>query len=484
MATATTIKYEPVIGLEVHVQLKTKTKAFCSCKVEFGAPANSHTCPVCLGLPGALPVLNKEVVTLAIKVGLALNCQIAHRIKFDRKNYFYPDLPKGYQITQYDGPICFDGILELPIHDASGAPRNCRVTRAHLEEDAGKSIHLEGSTLIDLNRAGTALVEIVSAPDLRSAEEAHAYLTTLKRNLSYLDVSELSMEKGSLRCDANISIKPEGAIKLGTRVEVKNMNSFKSVASAIRFEIERQTKVVSAGGTLHQETRLWDEDQLCTRAMRSKEEANDYRYFPEPDLSWFNIDRKWVEQIQSSLPELPEKRLLRFLDDYKLERGEAEFLVSERELAEFFEHAVKLYQKPRKVAAWVAGEFSHAMQERAIGVKGLKITPAALIGLMDLLDAGKLNNVTAKEVFAAMLDSGEDALAVARRLNKLIEQDSGAVDKAIIEVMLEFADKAVADYKAGKDVALGFLVGQVVRKLKGKANPKEIAPLLTKAIRG
>ena len=483
MTTATVVKYEPVIGLEVHVQLKTRTKAFCGCKVEFGAPANSRTCPVCLGLPGALPVLNKEAVALAIKVGLALNCQIAHRIKFDRKNYFYPDLPKGYQITQFDGPICFDGLLELPIHDG-GAPRVCRVTRAHMEEDAGKSIHLENTTLIDLNRAGTPLVEIVSAPDLRSAEEAHAYLTTLKRNLSYLDVSELSMEKGSLRCDANISIKPEGSPKLGTRVEVKNMNSFKSVANAIRFEIERQTKILGAGGTLHQETRLWDEDQLCTRSMRSKEEANDYRYFPDPDLTWFSIGRDWVEEIRAGLPELPEKRLLRFLDDFKLERGEAEFLVSERDLADFFEHTVKLYEKPRKVAAWVAGEFSHAMQARGCGVSDLKITPAGLIGLIELLDAGKLNNVTAKEVFAEMVLSGEDATAVARRLNKLIEQDSCAIDKAIVEVLMEFKDKAVADYKAGKDVALGFLVGQVVRKLKGKANPKEIAPLLTKAIRG
>ena len=487
MTTATTVEYEAVIGLEVHVQLKTRTKMFCGCKVEFGAPANSLTCPVCLGLPGALPVVNKQAIEHGIRIGLALNCQIAHSIHFHRKNYFYPDLPKGYQISQAETPLCFDGLLELPVKDSGGNPRVCRIERAHLEEDAGKSIHLGTATLIDLNRSGTPLVEIVGAPDLRSAEEAHSYLTTLKRNLSYLDVSELSMEKGSLRCDANISIRPVGQEKFGTRAEVKNMNSFKSVASAINFEIDRQKRILRGGGKLHPETRLWDDDKLETRSMRSKEEANDYRFFPEPDLTPFEIGREWVDGVRKSLPEMPERRLLRFLDDYKLARAEAEYLVTERSLGDFFEATVQLYDQPRKIANWVGSELTHALSERSCRLADVKLTPRKLVDLIELLEARKLNNVTAKEVFHAMLATDEEVEQVARRLGKLIDAAGAAEDPAvaaaIAEIIAEFKDKAVKDYLEGKEAALKFLVGQCMRKLKGKVDPKELPPLIEKAAR-
>ncbi|MCA8910239.1 MAG: Asp-tRNA(Asn)/Glu-tRNA(Gln) amidotransferase subunit GatB [Planctomycetes bacterium] len=484
MATASKVEYEPVIGLEVHVQLKTATKMFCGCAVQFGVPANSLTCPVCLGLPGALPMVNRQAVEYGIRIGLALNCQIAHRIKFDRKNYFYPDLPKGYQISQYDEPLCFDGELQLPIHDTSGQPKICRITRAHLEEDAGKSIHMDGSTLVDLNRAGTPLVEIVGGPDLRSPEEAYVYLNTLKRNLSYLGVSDLSMEKGSLRCDANVSIRPKGQEKFGVRSEIKNLNSFRAVRAALEHEIKRHTEVLEGGGSLSQQTLLWDEEKLETRPMRSKEEATDYRFFPEPDLATFDVPREWVEKVRATLPEMPEKRLLRFLDDYKLSEQDAVYLVGDKALAEFYEAAIKLMDEPKKVAAWVVGEVTRELNDRNIGIEELQVSPAELIELIKLLDAGKLNNITAKEVFHGMAEEGAGALETAKKLNKLIEQDEGAMDAAIAEVIEEFKDKAVADFKNGEQKALGFLIGQCMRKLKGKANPKELGPKIAKAING
>lgn len=482
MAATTKTEYEPVIGLEVHVQLKTASKMFCGCEVKFGSPANSLTCPVCLGLPGALPMVNRQAVEYGIKIGLALNCQIAHRIKFDRKNYFYPDLPKGYQISQYDEPLCFDGVLQMPIHDESGNPKVCTITRAHLEEDAGKSIHMEGGTLVDLNRAGTPLIEIVGGPDLRSPDEAYVYLNTLKRNLSYLGVSDLSMEKGSLRCDANVSIRPRGQAKFGVRSEIKNLNSFRMVRSALEFEIQRHAKVLEDGGTLSQDTRLWDEEKGETRSMRSKEEATDYRFFPEPDLATFDVPRDWVEEVRASLPEMPEKRQLRFLDDYKLSEQDAVYLVGDKALADFYEACLKLLDDPKKVAAWVVGEVTRELNDRNADIADLKLTPKALIELIKLLDSGKLNNITAKEVFHAMVEDGEGALATARKLNKLIEQDDGAMDAVIDEVISEFADKAVADFRAGEQKALGFLIGQCMRKLKGKANPKELGPKIAKKI--
>jgi aspartyl-tRNA(Asn)/glutamyl-tRNA(Gln) amidotransferase subunit B len=480
--TATKVDYEPVIGLEVHVQLKTASKMFCGCGIKFGAPANSLTCPVCLGHPGALPVVNRRAVELGIRIGLALNCQIAHRIKFDRKHYFYPDLPKGYQISQYDEPLCFDGELQLPIEDETGQPKICRITRAHLEEDAGKSIHMGSASLVDLNRSGVPLVEIVGGPDLRSPEEAYVYLTTLKRNLSYLGVSDLNMEKGSLRVDANISLRPRGETKFGVRSEIKNLNSFRAVRNALEFEIKRHTQVLEDGGTLTQQTRLWDEEKLETRGLRSKEEATDYRFFPEPDLPLFDVPREWVEEVRATLPEMPEKRLLRFLHDLKLNRADAEFLVSDKELADWYEAALALYDEPKKLATWMVVEVNRELQDRQIALSDLKLTPETLVELVKLKESGRLNNVTSKEVFKAMVEDGGGALETATRLNKLIEKDDSAVENAINEVLEEFKDKAVADYKAGEEKALGFLVGQCMRKLKGKANPKELGEKLKAAL--
>jgi aspartyl-tRNA(Asn)/glutamyl-tRNA(Gln) amidotransferase subunit B len=480
MTTQTKTEYEPVIGLEVHVQLKTASKMFCGCAVQFGAPANSLTCPVCLGLPGALPMVNKQAVEFGIKIGLALGCQIAPRVKFDRKNYFYPDLPKGYQISQYDEPLCFDGELQMAVHD--GSTQTCSITRAHLEEDAGKSIHMDGSTLVDLNRAGTPLIEIVGGPDLRSPEEAYIYLNTLKRNLSYLGVSDLSMEKGSLRCDANVSIRPKGQEKFGVRSEIKNLNSFRMVRAALEFEIKRHTQVLESGGTLTQQTLLWDDDKQETRSMRSKEEATDYRFFPEPDLAFFDVGRDWVEQVRVTLPEMPEKRLIRFLNDFKLTEQDAIYLVGEKALADFYERAVALLDDPKKIAAWVVGEVTRKLNDRNAHINELKLTPEALVELVKLLDDGKLNNITAKEVFHAMVENGEGAMVAAKRLNKLIVQDDGAMNAVIDEVISEYADKAVADFKAGEEKALGFLIGQCMRKLKGKANPKQLGPMIAKRI--
>jgi aspartyl-tRNA(Asn)/glutamyl-tRNA(Gln) amidotransferase subunit B len=497
MRTATKTEYEPVIGLEVHVQLKTASKMFCGCAVHFGAPANSLTCPVCLGLPGALPMVNRQAVEHGIRIGLALNCKIAPRVKFDRKNYFYPDLPKGYQISQYDEPLCFDGRLQMPLHDADGRPKVCTITRAHLEEDAGKSIHMDGSTLVDLNRAGTPLIEIVGGPDLRSPEEAYVYLNTLKRNLSYLGVSDLSMEKGSLRCDANVSIRPKGQAKFGVRSEIKNLNSFRMVRAALEYEIKRHAEVLESGGTLSQDTRLWDDEKQETRSMRSKEAATDYRFFPEPDLATFDVPSAWVEGVRSTLPEMPDERLIRFLDQYKLNEQDAIYLVGDKALAEKFERTVAARESASKletidfptskttaqrVAPWLVTELGGYLNESGKTLADVPDLVTSTVSTMSLLDAGKLNNITAKEVYRASLATGEAGEVVARRLNKLIEQDDSAVDAVIAEVLAEFKDKAVADFRAGEQKALGFLVGQAMRKLKGKANPKDLGPKIEAAV--
>jgi aspartyl-tRNA(Asn)/glutamyl-tRNA(Gln) amidotransferase subunit B len=342
---------------------------------------------------------------------------------------------------------------------------------------------MEASTLVDLNRSGTPLVEIVGGPDLRSPEEAYVYLTALKRNLSYLGVSDLNMERGSLRVDANVSIRPRGEEKFGVRAEIKNLNSFRAVRSALEFEIKRHTALIESGTSMKQETRLWDEEELETRGMRSKEEATDYRFFPEPDLGFFDVSREWVESVRASLPEMPEKRLLRFLHDYKLHSPDAEYLVGDHALADFFERCVALHDNPRKVAPWVVTEIGRELNERNAGIGDLKVTPEGLVELIKLFEAGRLNNITAKEVFREIVETGDSATAIARRNGKLIEQDSGEIDRAIADALAEFKDGAVADYRAGKQAALGFLVGQVMRKLRGKANPKEVGPKLEAALK-
>jgi aspartyl-tRNA(Asn)/glutamyl-tRNA(Gln) amidotransferase subunit B len=476
--------YEPVIGVEVHVQLATSSKMFCGCPVQYGAAPNTLTCPVCQGQPGALPAVNARAVEMAVKVGLALNCSIATHTKFDRKNYFYPDLPKGYQISQYDRPICHDGHIDLPPPGPGMPHHRVRVQRAHMEEDTGKSIHMDSFSLLDYNRCGTPLVEIVSEPDMHSADEAHAYLTTLKRNLSYLDVSPLSMEKGSLRCDLNVSLRPLGDTSLpGYKVEVKNLNSFSNARAAIQHEIARQATLLNAGRTPEVETRLWDADRGETRAMRSKELANDYRYFPEPDLPALRIDGAWVEDIRGSLPEMPDARVARFTEMLSIKLDDAAFIVGDRDLAAFFEACVAAKAEPQKVANWLTGEVARAMNHRNCEFHELGLRPEQLIQLLQLTDDGKLNNITAKEIFPRVLEGGEMPLAVATAMGKLIEHDDAAVDAAIGEVMAEYP-KAVEEFRGGKTQTLGFLVGQTMRKLRGKADPKQLGALLESRLKG
>lgn len=481
----TATAYQPVIGIEVHVQLSTNTKMFCGCKNAYGEAPNTLTCPVCQGQPGALPVVNKRAIEFGIRIGLALQCQIARHTHFDRKNYFYPDLPKGYQISQYDEPLNYDGELELPITDVdTGALKRVGIERAHMEEDTGKSIHMDDFSLLDYNRAGAPLCEIVTTPCMHSSEEAYQYLVTLKRTLSYLSVSGLNMEKGQLRCDLNVSLRQAGTAGLPDyKVEVKNLNSFSAAKSAIEHEIARQAAMLDAGTTPVVETRLWDEDKLETRAMRSKELANDYRYFPEPDLPALTIEREWVAEIKASLPEMPDKRLARMLEEYKLRQEDAEWLVDDRERADFYEASVALYDNPKKVASWIIGEVGRALNEQSADLHELKVIPEHVAETLKLLEAGKLNNITAKEVFADVIVSGDAPEAVAKRLNKLIEQDDAGTDAVIDEVLAEF-DKAVAEYREGKGQALGFLIGQCMRKLRGKANPKDLQAKLKSKLDG
>ena len=473
---AITTTWQPIIGVEVHVQLATRSKMFCACRVGYGEQPNTLTCAVCEGQPGALPIVNRRAVEYGIRIGLALGCTISRHTKFDRKNYFYPDLPKGYQISQYDQPLCFDGHLAIPVVDPStGHPKNIRIERAHLEEDAGKSIHMEGCSLVDLNRAGTPLVEVVSRPDLRSSDEAWHYLTTLKRNLSYLGVSPLSMERGSLRCDINISLRAQGVAGLPPyKVEIKNLNSFSNARAVIEYEIARQQKLLEAGVRPLAETRLWDDERSETRAMRSKEGLNDYRYFPEPDLPPLRIDPAWVHEIRLSLPEMPDHRISRFLETHGIKVEDAEAIAESRELSDFFEACVERYPQPQVVANWIIGELGRAMNERSAHFVDLQLVPEQLVGVLELLDAGNLNNITAKEVFADMVANGGSALDSARRLDRLIEADDGAAVVVVEQVIVEFA-KAVGEYRAGKTQTMGFLVGQCMRKLGGKGNPKLLA---------
>ncbi|MDD4910017.1 MAG: Asp-tRNA(Asn)/Glu-tRNA(Gln) amidotransferase subunit GatB [Candidatus Omnitrophica bacterium] len=472
------MEYETVIGLEVHAQLKTNTKAFCGCRNEFGLEPNSSVCPVCLGFPGSLPVLNKRAFELAIKTALALGCRIQPLTKFDRKNYFYPDLPKNFQISQYDMPLSLNGFLQI---EEEGYKKRIGIKRIHLEEDAGKLMHEENNSLVDFNRAGTPLMEIVSEPDMSSPQEAYDYLTALKLILQYLEVSECSMEKGTLRCDANISLREKGAKALGVKAELKNLNSFKAVKAALEYEEIRQRAALEAGGKIIQETRLWNDASLKTVPMRSKEEAQDYRYFPEPDLISFTIGEKEVEGIRKTIPELPLKRRQRFSDDYGLSRYDAGVLISDRLLADYFEGCLKIRNAPKPIANWLNGPVMSFMNERGASIAELGIRQGDLIDLIALVEDGTINNLTAKDVLREMLQTKSSPRDIIKQKDLAQISDSGELSGLIEEAVRE-NEKTVADYKAGKVSALMFLVGQVMRKSKGKANPNLLQDMIKRRL--
>jgi aspartyl-tRNA(Asn)/glutamyl-tRNA(Gln) amidotransferase subunit B len=439
-------KYETVIGLEVHLQLATQTKAFCGCSTDFGARANSQTCPVCLGFPGSLPVLNEEAFNFAIKVALALGCTIQDLIKFDRKNYYYPDLPKNFQISQYDMPLAHDGFIDIA---SAGQKKRIRIKRVHMEEDAGKLMHELGYSLVDYNRSGIPLLEIVTEPDLSSDEEAYEYLTKLKAILRYLRVSDCDMEKGSLRCDANISIKPKGDTKLGVKVEVKNMNSFKNVRSALEYEALRQVSAIGDGEKIVQETRLWDADKEITNSMRSKEEAEEYRYFPEPDLVPFVVDKKKIALIKSGLPELPEARAERFIKEFAMSEYDAGVITSDIDLADYFEESAKISKNVKSIANWIMGDIMATLKEKAIGIKDACLPPAGLAGLLAMIDSGVISGKMAKDVLLEAMDTGIDPKRIVEKRGLSQVNDRGEIEAAVRSAIAG-NEKSVKDYKAGQ----------------------------------
>jgi len=473
----TDIKYEIVIGLEVHLQLATKTKAFCGCSTLFGQRPNSQTCPVCLGFPGSLPKLNEDAFKYSLKVAKALGCEIQKWVKFDRKNYYYPDLPKNFQISQYDKPIAFNGSVVIT---SSGTAKTIHIKRVHLEEDAGKLIHdTPGDySFVDYNRAGMPLLEIVTEPDLSSPDEAYEYLSRLKAILKYLDVSDCDMEKGSLRCDANISIRPVGEKGLGSKVELKNMNSFKNVKEALEYEAERQIEAAGMGERIRQETRLWDAEKSITCSMRSKEEAHDYRYFPEPDLVPF-VDTGMADSIE--VPELPDAKAERFMKEFSLSEYDANLLTAEKAVADYFESALKLYDKPKILANWISGDIAAKLNEKNIGIKDLKVSPEDLVNLLKMIDSGKISGKMAKDVLSEMVEAGAkpDDIVKAKGLSQIT--DASLIEEAVKAVLKREA-KSVADYKGGKKNAFTFLVGQVMKDTKGKASPAIANEILKKLL--
>ncbi len=469
--------FQPVIGLEVHGQLLTESKLFCGCSTRFGAEPNTHTCPVCLGLPGSLPVLNARVVEFAVRAGVALGCRINTRSIWARKNYFYPDLPKGFQVSQYDLPLCEHGAL---VFDVDGAEKRVGIRRIHLEEDAGKNIHDAGGglSLVDLNRAGVPLTEIVSEPDLRSAEEAAEYLKALRDVLVYIGVNDGNLEEGSFRCDANVSVMRRGATELGTRAELKNINSFRFVRQAIDFEIARQVAVLESGGKVLQETRLWDPQRGETRSMRSKEEAHDYRYFPEPDLPPLLVPEGLVERVGDALPELPRQKLQRFQSEFGLPAYDAKILVAERALADFFEAVRKHYGGSAKLLAnWFTGELQRLLNEEGTPLASLKFSALHFSQLLELVDEEDISASTAKDVFAEMFQTGKAPRTIVEQRGLGLEKDAGAVEAAVDAVIAAHPDE-VAKYRAGKKQLLGFLVGQVMKAMRGKGRPAQVNALL------
>ncbi|MGH7496963.1 MAG: Asp-tRNA(Asn)/Glu-tRNA(Gln) amidotransferase subunit GatB [bacterium] len=466
--------YEPVIGLEVHAQLFTASKIFSPVSTKFGAEPNTQVSPVCLGLPGVLPVLNRTAVEFAIRMGLATNCKIASHSVFARKHYFYPDLPKGYQISQYEEPLCEHGWVEIELEDYSR--KRIRLIRIHLEEDAGKSIHAEAfvsenETLVDLNRCGVPLIEIVSGPDLCSPREAYAYLQYMRQLVRYLGICDGNMEEGSLRCDANVSVRPAGQKELGTKTELKNMNSFRHVERAIEFEIQRQTKLLENGERVEQETLLWDANRNQAVPMRSKEYAHDYRYFPDPDLTPLRVDEAWRNRILAVLPELPMVRRDRFMQQYRLSQQHAEVLTEEKAVADFFEAAARQVKDPQTAANWVMGEVLRVLREQKTEIDAFKLSPASLAEIIQLLEQGAISTKTAKEVFEEMLVSEKSARAIVSEKGLQQVSDTSEIEKAVAEI-LTLHPKEVERYRAGDAKVFGFLVGQLMRAMRGKANPK------------
>lgn len=476
MTNATERKYETVIGLEVHVELHTNSKIFCGCSTAFGAPPNTHTCPICLGHPGVLPVLNKRAVEYAMKAAMALNCEIATESKFDRKNYFYPDSPKAYQISQYDQPIGKNGWIDIEVN---GKTKRIGVTRLHLEEDAGKLTHLPAGvgSLVDLNRAGTPLVEIVSEPDIRSPEEAKAYLEKLRAIMQYCEVSDVKMEEGSLRCDANISIRPYGQEKFGTRAELKNMNSFRGVQRGLEYEELRQAAILDEGGEVVQETRRWDEGQGKTFSMRGKEEAHDYRYFPDPDLVKLYIDDEWKARIRATIPELPDAKKARYAAEYGLSSYDADVITSSLKLARFFEESLAYTKDAKAVANWIMGDLLGYLNANNLDIADVKVTGQGLGEMIGLIEKGTISSKIAKTVFKSMIETGKSPQTIVEEQGLVQISDEGAI-AAVVDRIVEANPQSVADYKAGKEKAVGFLVGQVMKETKGKANPGLVNKLI------
>jgi aspartyl-tRNA(Asn)/glutamyl-tRNA(Gln) amidotransferase subunit B len=473
-------KYEGVIGLEVHAQLLTDSKIFCSCSTKFGNEPNTNVCPICLGHPGVLPVLNKKVVEYAILMGLATNCIINERSIFARKNYFYPDLPKGFQTSQFEQPACEHGFMEIKLPDAG--TKNIGITRIHMEEDAGKSIHDSGlSTSVDLNRCGVPLIEIVSDPDMRSANEAYLYLSKIKQIVQYLGICDGNMEEGSLRCDANISVRLRGENKLGTKTEVKNMNSFRNVERAINYEINRQIEILEDGGRIIQETLLWDADKNKAYSMRSKEEAHDYRYFPEPDLFPVHVDSNWKNELASKLPELPSARKSRFISAFKIPEYDAEILTQSRDIADYYEKVITMTDDYKSASNWIMGDVLKVINEKKIEIKDFSITAENLAELINLINDNTISGKIAKEIFPEMVEENKKPLEIVKSKNLLQITDSKSIGTVIDMILSKFPNE-VEEFLSGKEKVFGFFIGKIMQETKGKANPKIVNEILREKI--
>ncbi|GEL08535.1 Asp-tRNA(Asn)/Glu-tRNA(Gln) amidotransferase subunit GatB [Salisediminibacterium halotolerans] len=475
------MNFETIIGLEVHVELKTNSKIFCSCSNAFGAEPNSNTCPVCLGHPGVLPVLNREAVNFAVKAAMALNCEIAEETKFDRKNYFYPDNPKAYQISQFDQPIGENGWIDIHVN---GQSKRIGITRLHLEEDAGKLTHMEedGYSLVDYNRVGTPLVEIVSEPDIESPEEAYAYLEKLKAIMQYTEVSDCKMEEGSLRCDANISLRPKDTEPFGTKTELKNLNSFTHVQKGLAHEEERQAEVLNEGGEILQETRRWDEGLKKTILMRVKEGSDDYRYFPDPDLVKLNIDEAWKESIRKQIPELPDARQKRYIETHGLPAYDAEVITKQKAMSDFFEEVLAEGGPAKQAANWLMGEVNAYLNQHELEMQDVPLTPKALADMINMIEKGTISSKIAKQVFKELIENGGDPETVVKEKGLVQISDDAAI-RAMVNDALDQNPQSVEDYQNGKDKAIGFLVGQVMKASRGKANPQMVNELLTEEIK-